>query len=121
MFESVIVFIITNIFWIYLLKGFPEIIINIYKDLIGNKMVYVKRSMIDNTKIGLYMNINIEQNREIIKYLNKDNHILHYGNFVITSKNKLITNCYLRKKVDGYYLVSKRDIRSNEELAIELC
>ena len=70
--------------------------------------------------LGLYSSINIDKNMEIIKFIDNNNSVTYFGNFILESKNKLITNCSLRKKIDGYYLIAKENIASNEELIIEL-
>jgi hypothetical protein len=116
----ILIIIITNIGWLFLIKNFPDIIFKLCKEILGNDKLYIKKSILNREKIGLYSNIKIERGIEIIKYLDKGNHVTYFGNFINESKNKMVTNCYLRKKDDGYYLLSNREIMCNEELIIQL-
>ena len=118
--EYLIVIMITNIIWIMFLINFREIILKICMISLNDDIVYIKKSELNTLKLGLYSNKKIERNTEIIKYLNRGNQITYFGDFINESEDKIIGNCYLRKKKDGYYLISNREINNNEELIIML-
>ena len=116
----ILLIIIINIGWLFLIKIFPDIIFKLCKEILCNDKVYIKKSILNRERMGLYLNIKVERGIEIIKYLDKKKHVTNLGNFINESKDKKITNCYLRKKADGYYLLSNREIMCNEELIIQL-
>jgi len=120
MIEYLIIFLIILLLIILsIIMNFPLITFDVFSKFINNDIVFLRKSDTDKDRIGLFVLKELDEGEEVIKYLDKNNLISYFGSCVVELTNEKKTNCVLRKKSDGYYLVSNKKILKGEELIIK--